>query len=224
MNYVISLGGSLINDGKINTVRLRRLVRVISGFAAQGNRFFVICGGGRLAREYIAAARAATQTKKSDQDWLGVAATRINAELVRVVFGNPAYRRVITDPSKKIKTSKRVLIFSGWKPGWSTDYVSVRVAKTYGIETVVNLSNIDYVYDADPRRNRHARRFEKMSWRQFRKQFGTRWQPGSHLPFDPVGAKLAQHLGIKVVVMNGNKEKNLAGFLAGKVFRGTIVQ
>ena len=87
---------------------------------------------------------------------------------------------------------------SGWKPGRSTDFDAVLLAKGCGAKTVVNLSNIDYVYDRDPRVNPGAKKFEKINWNDFRKIVGSKWSPGANVPFDPLAAKEAQKLGLSV--------------------------
>lgn len=225
MKYVISLGGSLINPGKINFRFLKRFRQTILKFTKNKNHhFFIVAGGGRVARNYQQAARNLLRVNKTNLDRLGVASTILNAELVRVLFSNLAYHSVLADPSRKIKVLKKINIFCGWKTGWSTDYVAVKVAQTYGVETVINLSNVSYVYEADPRYHKQAKKYEYLTWQQFLRQFGQKWRPGVNLPFDPIGAALAQKLGLRVVVMGGSNLKNFENFLRGRHFRGTVIE
>lgn len=225
MKYVISLGGSIIVPDKINTNFIRRFVDLISRRAKKGHTFFIVTGGGATARKYISAARG-LQLKVSnfDLDWMGISATKLNAQLLSVAFGGLARKGIINDPSESHKKLARVNVVSGWKPGWSTDYVATRIAATYGIKLVINLSNIDYIYSADPRKHKNAKKIRSLTWEEFRKKFGSKWDPGANLPFDPVGAKLAQRQGISVVVLNGRDIGNLKKFLAGKFFRGTVIK
>ena len=58
--------------------------------------------------------------------------------------------KIITDPNKKVKTNKDIIVGAGWKPGWSTDYDAVLIAKNHNVKTIINLTNIDYVYDKNP--------------------------------------------------------------------------
>src|SRR3989344_1358936 len=221
MNYVISLGGSIINPSKINVSFLAAFRKLILSFS-KDNRFFIVTGGGQPAMDAQAAAKSVTKITPDDLDWTGIAATRVNAELLRSIFGKVAYKRIILDPSKKVGGLKRINIFSGWKPGWSTDFVAVKIAQSYGIKTVINLSNIDYVYDRDPRKFKNAKKFERMTWAQFRRLFGSSWDPGANVPYDPVGAKLAQKLEIEVIILNGTKLDNVRQFFSGKNFKGTM--
>ena len=53
------------------------------------------------------------------------------------------------------------MVAGGWMPGRSTDDDAVRLAKIYGAEMVINLSNIDYVYDKDPNKYKDAKKLPK---------------------------------------------------------------
>ncbi len=223
MNYVISLGGSIINPGQIQVSFLRRFRRLVLNLSSRGNNFYIVTGGGKVTRDYQAAAKQIAKISNEDLDWLGIAPTKVNAELVRSIFGVSAYESVISDPREKVKTSRRIQVFSGWKPGHSTDYDAVCIAQTHGAKTVINLSNVDYVYTADPRKDRRARKITKMTWAEFRKIFGAKWKPGAHVPFDPVAAELAQKLGVSVFIANGRNLKNLDAILKNRPFKGTVI-
>ena len=225
MKYVISLGGSILVPDKINLSYIRRFVSLIRRQLARGHTFLIVTGGGETARRYIRAAQKLTKTVSNfDLDWMGISATKLNAQLLNAAFGKLSRTGIINDPSEARGDLKKVNIVSGWKPGWSTDYVAVRICQSYQIGTLLNLSNIDYVYDADPRSNKKAKKIVRLTWQKFRQQFGSKWYPGAHLPFDPKAAKLAEKLGVKVVILNGLKLQNLQGFLDGKKFAGTWIE
>jgi uridylate kinase len=221
---VISLGGSIIVPDEINTDFLGKFKIVISDFIKKGNRLIIVCGGGKTARKYCEAAKKIGKVSDEELDWIGIKATILNAELVKFMFGKSAYERVVNEPNKKIVTDKKITIASGWKPGWSTDYDAVLLAKQFGAKKIINLSNIEYVYDKDPNRFSSAKKIENISWNDFRKIVGTRWKPGSNLPFDPIAAKLAKQLKLKVIIAKGTDIANLKKILNNKKFRGTVIQ
>ncbi len=223
MTYIISLGGSLIYPNRLDLQFVRKFGKLILGYAKRGRRFFIVTGGGKLARQCQALAQATGKISNPDLDWLGIAATRASAEVLRDLFGKFAYPEVLNDPTKKLERPKRINVFSGWKPGRSTDYAAVRLAQTYGIKTVLNLSNIDYVYNADPKEYKNAQPIKQITWQNFRKLFQEKWRPGANLPFDPKASALAEQQGIKVVVMNGRDFKNFQAFLQGRSFKGTVI-
>jgi len=121
-------------------------------------------------------------------------------------------------------TDKNVVVGGGWKPGWSTDYVATMIAQEYEVEHVINLTNIDYVYDKDPARYPDAQKIKKTGWKDFRKLVGNKWKPGLNTPFDPIASKKAEQLDLEVVLMNGNKLANLRKYLNGENFQGTVIK
>lgn len=190
-----------------------------------GFNFAVITGGGYLARkmqEELRTAHADVTTKELDN--VGIVATRANAVYVRNAFGDVAEADIFLDPTNLALTGKPVLVGGGWKPGHSSDGSAVGLAKTLGAKCVINLSNIDYVYTADPRTNPDAVKIEKTNWSDFRKLLPEEWNPGINAPFDPVAAQMAEELGLEVVVMNGKNLENLGNYIDGNEFIGTIIQ
>lgn len=185
---------------------LRKFRELIISEIKKGKSFYIIVGGGTTARNYIEAADKALSINDEDRDWLGIHSTRLNAHLLRTIFREVAHPKIIKDPMETFKTNKKIIIGSGWKPGWSTDYVAAMIAEKYKVKTIINLSNIDYVYDSDPKKNVNALKFEKIQWKNFRKIVGSKWKPGMNAPFDPIASKKGEALGLEVIIMNG---KNL---------------
>lgn len=202
---------------------LRHFRSLILKQVRAGHKFYLIVGGGTTARQYIKAAQGVAKIDSDSRDWLGISATRINAQLVKTIFGASAYEEVIMNPTKKIKTAKSIVIISGYQPGWSTDYDAVLVAKRNGAKTVINLSNIDYAYDKDPRKFSDAKKLKEVAWPEFQKIVGTKWRPGLNAPFDPIASRQAARIGLKVIIINGRKIKNLEACLGDKKFVGTVI-
>lgn len=186
-------------------------------------QFVIVSGGGKTARRYISAADLVNNPTAEDLDWLGIHASRLNGHLLRTIFKSVADPEMITAPEKMTPREAKVLIGAGYRPGNSTDYVATLFAKAYGIKTVINLSNIDQVYDKDPRKFDDAKPLDRISWSDFQEMVGDKWIPGANVPFDPIATKLAIELGLEVVVMNGKNLENLEKFLSGKEFVGTTI-
>lgn len=221
---VLSLGGSLIAPKEgIAVDFLKKFGALIHKHVKAGRRFVIICGGGTTARQYQQAADKITKLTRDDLDWLGIHATRLNAHLLRTVLRDLAHARIITDPHEDMPTRKPVVIGAGWRPGCSTDYDAVLLAKRYDARRLINLSNIAYVYDKDPRKFPDAKPFESLTWKELRKMFGSKWHPGLNSPFDPVASKEAERIGLDVVITDGTDITNLDKLLAGKPFKGTHV-
>lgn len=220
---VISLGGSLIYPDNIDTDFIKNFKKLIEDYIRNDYQFILICGGGKLARNFQRAAEDVSELNNEQKDWLGIDATKMNASLIKSVF-NPedTYEKVISDPTEKLNLDKKITICSGWKPGWSTDYDAVLMAKNHGADTIINMSNIDYVYNEDPKKNPHAKPLEKISWQEFRKMVGDEWSPGLNMPFDPIAAKGAEKNDFKVIIISKDLN-NLKRVLDGKEFVGTTI-
>jgi len=223
--FVISLGGSLINPSAIDTKFLEQFRNLISKSAKKGNRFIIITGGGRPAREYQEALKVISKPSLDDLDIMGIFATRFNAGLLSLIFKGMAEQEVIVNFKNKNLFKRNILIAGGWKPGRSSDGSAVQLAKIYNADTFINLSNIDYVYTKDPRKFPEAKKIESIYWKDFISTIvGTTWKPGANLPFDPTAAKQAKAMGLNVIIANGKNLANLESILEGEAFVGTTIR
>lgn len=225
--FVLSLGGSLVvPKNEIDTQFLTEFNTFIRHqVSANKRRFFITVGGGAIMRQYRdAATKVHGQISNEDLDWLGIHATRLNAQMVRTIFIDIADPRIIKHYEIILKIEKPVAIAAGWKPGWSTDYCAITLAQDYGFKTIINMTNIDQVYDKDPNVFPDAKPLVHMKWAEYRALAGDKWTPGLNLPFDPIASKLADELGITVKILNGKNLPNLAAAMDGQPFQGTTIE
>jgi len=226
--FILSLGGSLVvPKGGIDTqflIDFNHFIR--EQISSKKRRFFIVVGGGATTRHYQEAARTVRGEKIEDVDldWLGLHATRLNAQLIRTIFRDIADLRVIKHYEIILKIEHPLAIAAGWKPGWSTDYCAVTLAQDYNIPTVINMTNIDQVYDHDPKKFPDAKPLSNLSWAEYRAMAGEKWVPGMNLPFDPIASKLADKHHVTVKILNGNNLQNVEKALNGEAFTGTVIQ
>ncbi|MEX0931806.1 MAG: UMP kinase [Candidatus Paceibacterota bacterium] len=221
---VISLGGSVIVPDKPNTEAMRAFVELIQARIEEGERFVIVVGGGGVARVYQKALTELSVTDSVALDTIGVSATRLNAELVRIAFGGNAHLRVISNTEDISEWGDTPLIIaSGEKPGNSTDYCAVRYAVLSGAQYVLNLSNTSQVYTADPRVDSDAKPLESIFWEEYLSLIPSEWKPGLSTPFDPVASRLAKENNIPVYIMDGREGLNTKNFLEGKKYIGTRI-
>lgn len=226
MSYkILSVGGSIIIPKTgFNIPFLKKFRSMILSEVKKGQKFILVIGGGDTCRKYQQAAAKVTKHTKIDLDWIGIHSTIFNAQFVRSLFGEHAYKDVVTDPRAKVKTSKSIIIAAGWKPGCSTDNDAVLLAKTYKAKHLLNLSNIDYAYDKDPHKYKSAKKIEQMDWKTFRREVvGNDWDPGKSLPFDPIASKTAQKIGLSVSILKGTNLAEVKKAITGKPFKGSHI-
>lgn len=224
---IISLGGSLIVPDEIDWKFVKNFKNIIEKYIRKKYKFVIITGGGKTARKYIEAAGKVDDIDNEDKDWIGIHATRMNAHFIRTIFRKHAHPRINKNPHDLedfYKFKESILVAAGWRPGFSTDYDAVVLAKHLKAKKIINLSNIDYVCDKDPRKFKDAKILKNISWKDFRKMVGNKWDPGMNAPFDPIASKLAEEIGLEVAIMNGNKLKNLENYLEEKSFKGTVIK
>ncbi len=205
---IISLGGSLIIPEEIDVDFLRNFKDVIFEQATKGKKFYIITGGGKVCRKYQAAAKELGNPTNEELDMIGIRALNLNAELVRTIF----------------KGNDNVVVYGADKPGSSTDLGAVMLAKENGAKQVINLSNIDYAYDSDPKINPSAKKIENISWAEYRKLIPVEWNPGLSTPFDPIASAMAESERIEVAILNGKNISNLSKCLNGEEFLGTKIK
>ena len=202
---VIALGGSLIVPNDIDTAFLKRFRDLLLQEIKKGKQFLVITGGGKVARKYIDAASQIGKVSDSDLDWLGIAGTKMNAVLLRVIFQG------------------RVEVASGLKPGWSTDYIAVKMAQKSKAKEIIIAGDTAFVYDKDPKKYKNAKPISEISWTDYQKLIPKKWKPGLSSPVDPVAARLARKIGLCAKIIKGTDLSNFKNTIDGKVFQGTLI-
>ena len=232
MTYVLSLGGSIIAppEGPDVAFLVEFRKHLESWLESDADRrIILVIGGGNPARSYQGAYRelerrlGADGTDNEALDWIGIAATKLNAFFVKAAMGELCTDEVVTDPSASFSFSGRVLVASGWKPGFSSDYDAVYLGERFGARKVLNLSNIAKVHTADPKTDPLAKPLDVISWADFRAMVGSTWTPGANLPFDPIASARAEAAGMSVICAAGKDIDNIFRILDDKPFMGTII-
>jgi uridylate kinase len=227
MVTVISLGGSIVAPDGVDVRFLGDFVNLIRSLleADSNRRFIFVVGGGGPARHWQNAYREISGGgfKDDEADWIGITATRLNAQLVKAAMGELCSQEVVINPTQVDPLTGRVLVAAGWKPGFSTDYDAVLLAERFQADAVINLSNIEKVYTADPRVDSNAKPIDQISWADFLALVGDDWVPGKNVPFDPVASRHAAKIGLKVICAAGKNLENLKKILSGEDFTGTTI-
>jgi uridylate kinase len=208
---VISLGGSVLVPGDSDAEYIKTLSTVLKG--------------GRIARYYINTGRALGLLEPQLDD-LGIAATRMNANLLIAALGNRAYPRpaLDVDQAHSAKEDYAIVVMGGTLPGHTTDAVSAMLAEKVGASRLVNATNVDGVYDSDPKKNPDAKKFDTMTYEQLQGlSSGEHDKAGPNVIFDPKGLGIISQKKIPLLVCNGRNLEALKDAIQGNDFEGTVV-
>ena len=224
---VVSLGGSLVStDVGPNVSYIKKICELFKNEIRRGSRLAIIVGGGKISRQYTdAAGRASKAVSERDLHWIGIYATRINAALLKALM-KPYTPDDVLLPFGAYKTlamKYKCVIGGGTEPGGSSDLASIAWAKALGAKRVVNCTNVDYVYTADPRKVAGAKPLPNLSWNAYIKMVGSKFTPGASWPFDPLASIEAKRRGIIVNIVNGSNLKEVSKALRGEKFKGSVL-
>jgi uridylate kinase len=231
---VVALGGSIVfphkfTDGGLNVPFLTDFRQFVLEQTAIGRRFVLVVGGGKACRLYQHVAQKIADPGPEALDWLGIRATRLNAQLVLDILKEVAHPFVIhyepsPEEAKILSTCKhKVVVAAGWGPGWSTDYVAIKCAKIFGQKEAIIDGDTAFVFDKDPNKFSGAEPIMDLTWKEYEKLIPEVWTPGMSAPVDPVAARYAQENDIMVKTVKGTDLKNFLKVIDGDLFEGTTI-
>ena len=125
---------------------------------------FVIAGGGNIARHYIDLARKLGSDEAS-LDLLGIDVSRLNAKLLLHSVQSNVYPNIPTtleEVSIAAETGWPVIL-GGLHPGQSTNATSALVAEKVKAQMFVNATDVNGLYDTDPKINLHAKVLKRVT-------------------------------------------------------------
>lgn len=219
MKIVISLGGSLINTGRVNYKFLDDFKKTIKKFSR--HKILIVTGGGKIARQYIDALKDKNEKIRS---LVGIGVTKLNAMLVSNFLDSSV---IIPDSLNEVARdlSKNNLVVCGalgYKEKMTSDGTAADVARYLKADLLINMTNVKGLYDKDPRKFKDAKFMPNISFKDFLKMVNKiKYKPGQHFVLDQSGAEIITKHKIKTVILNGNN--NLKNLLENKKFEGTII-
>ncbi len=222
---VVSVGGSVLLTGEDDAPYLGRLAELLSRLGRAGP-LVVTTGGGRTAREYIRLGAALGLTSV-EQDELAIDVTRLHARLLAGRIGLPTASHPPTSVREAVEALRHAspVVLGGTEPGHTTDAVAALIAVRVRAARVVNATDVDGLYDADPGRHPEARRLEHVGWPELLQLLhrASSGEPGQNFPFDRLGAELLARAAIPLAIVAGRDLPNLEKAIAGAAFHGTTI-
>ena len=226
MHVVLSVGGSsVIPDLKANLDFLKSLARIIK---KSKNDFGIITGGGSVARVYAEAARA-LGASEYEADIIAIMSTKQNAHLVIAGLraeGVDVYKKAVADFEEAKGLDSKAVVMGGTIPGITTDTDSVLLAESLGATRLVNISNVDAIYDSDPNKNPEAKRYTKMTYDELitLANVSDKRKAGTHFIFDLLACKLISRSNIETHFVAAKNLDDVENAIEGKKHSGTVVR
>lgn len=210
MNMVISFGGSVFTDILPNLEeRLDELEEVVE----KTDKLVIVVGAGTLKTHIDAASEDASQ---AELDLVGIQATRLNASVLGTYFdeAHPTIPQSLDDLVEAVEYSD-LIIMGGTQPGHSTDAVAALAGELIDADMLVNLTDVDGVYDSDPDEG-DATKLDTMSYADLLDMVAQKEiSAGSYALMDLTACKILDRSDIRTVIVNGKTKGELAGTLDG---------
>ncbi len=150
-------------------------------------------------------------------------ATRLNAMALIAALGKKAYQSVSEKVEDADLAGDRIYVMGGTVPGHTTDTVTALLASHVKADLIINATNVDGVYDRDPRKYTEARRFETLSSKKLIEIVQTKeYLAGASTVIDPKAARIIHEKGIKTIVIDGRKAENIVVAVNGRA-KGTLI-
>lgn len=161
---VLKLSGSLFSFD----TTFKQLKEYIELIKKIGERYqpVIVTGGGKIARFYINLSRE-LGLDESGLDLTGIQVSHLNAKLLIAGLGDLCYP-VTPKNLEEISLaliSDKIIITGGIYPGQSTNATSALIAERIGAIKFFNATDVDGIYDSDPRTNTNATRFDSIKVR-----------------------------------------------------------
>jgi len=220
MKAVLRIGGSVLGSPPSAKV-VNAYADVISDLNHEGHSIAVVVGGGQVSRDYI---KSASEMGLSpyQQDTVAIHASRLNARLVAMKLGGVSSVPTSIDGMLQRLARNRVAVMGGLKPGITTDTVAATVAQKWRADILVKASDQNGIYTEDPRRNKKAKKLDKITYEKMRQILGGSHRPGIHSIVDPVAVDQLIESRVRLVVLNGADARGVIKAIHGEKI-GTLV-
>ncbi len=223
-------GEALMGNGDfgIDPVAINQFALEIVGLCTLGVEVGIVIGGGNIFRGIQASGKG---IKKSTGDKMGMLATVMNA----IAFANvlqasgidarvqtatfmPQFAELFSeDQARKHLDKGRVVIFAGGtgNPFFTTDSAAALRAIEIDAEILIKATNVDGIYDSDPKKNPNAKLYDEISYLEvLEKQLRV---------MDLTAITMCQENSLKIGILNIHKNANLIKFIHGDKI-GSIVK
>ncbi len=173
-------GEALKESGSSDSVSpqiVQRVAAAIAEVKKMGVEVAVVVGGGNIWRGLAASHRG---MNRATADYMGMLATVINGMALMsaledlghstrvqtaIQMNNVAEPFIVRRAIRHLENGHIVIFVAGTgNPFFSTDTTAALRANEIGAEVILKATKVDGIYDADPKKNPDAKRFERLTY------------------------------------------------------------
>lgn len=200
---------------------IQRIAKDIQQVANMGVQVCVVVGGGNIFRGISGAAAG---MERSSADYMGMLATILNALAIQNILEQmDVETRVLSaiemqqvcEPYIRRRAIRhlergRVVIFAGGigNPYFTTDTTAALRASEMGCDAMLKATQVDGVYDSDPKKNPNAVRYETLTYHDVLAR--------DLKVMDAAAISLARESKIPIIVFSIHEQGNFARVLKGE--------
>lgn len=226
---LLKLSGEVLAGAKGSGIDFDKVLEVcerVKTCVDMGVQVAIVVGGGNFWR-----GRSSGKMDRTRADHMGMLATSINSLAladaleqlgVTARVQTAIEMRQIAEPYIRNKAVRhlekgRVVIFGcgTGNPFFSTDTAAALRAAEIGADVIFKATNVDGVYDSDPKTNPDAKKYDTLSHIDVLQQ-------GLHV-MDSTAASLCMDNGIEILVFNLDNPDNIVSAMVGETI-GTVVK
>jgi uridylate kinase len=227
---VVKLSGEYLAGGQsfgIDQPTIDRIAGDLVEASEQGVEIAVVIGGGNIFRGVEVSSRGVS---RPTGDTMGMLATVMNCLALESAlsrkgkssrtlsaFVMPQVCELFTRSlAHRYLAEGRIILLGGGtgNPFFTTDTTAVLRAAEIGAQAVLKATNVDGVYDADPKVDKNAKRFERLSHSQA--------LAGGYKVMDATAFALARETSLPIIVVSIAEPGSIGAILSGSG-KGTIV-
>jgi uridylate kinase len=224
LKVIVRVGGSVVGS-PLNASLIGKYVDLLKSLKQQGHEVVAVVGGGSLAREFIKVA-ADLGLEEAQKDWAAIHVSRLFAQLFVLGLGDVGCGKVPVslDEAEECLSSGKIVVLGGLRPGMTTDSVAALVGERVNADLLVKGSNIDGIYNKDPRKYFSAKRLDLVKFEDLGKIFeADSHRAGINQVIDPEAVKILSRCRLRTIVVDGYKSQNVLDAVNGKKI-GTVVE
>ena len=226
---LLKLSGEALSGAKgtgLDFDMVEKVCKTIKECVELGVEIAIVVGGGNFWR-----GRSSGKMDRTRADHMGMLATTINSlalcDTLEQLGVNATVQTAISmqqiaetytkrDADRYLKEGRVVIFGCGTgNPFFSTDTTAALRAAEIGADVIFKATNVDGVYDSDPKKNPDAKKFDKLT-------HGDVLNLGLNV-MDMTAASLCKDNGIKILVFNMEDTDNIVRATLGETI-GTLVE